>query len=120
MASNTVIGKQGEEIAVNYLINKGYKIRQTNWRFHHLEIDIIAQDKDFLVFVEVKTRTSGDFGYPEDAVSKQKIRRIVDAAEAYILNYDLDVDSRFDIISILIPQNKAPEIEHFDDAFLAP
>lgn len=120
MATNTELGKKGEELAINYLAKKGYRILNKNWRYQHLEIDIIAKDGDMLVFVEVKTRSTGFFGNPEDAISTQKIRRLVDAAEAYILITDSDLDSRFDVISILLHPNKTPEIEHFDDAFLAP
>lgn len=116
--TNTELGKKGESIAVDFLVSKGFVILQTNWHFQHLEIDIIAKHNEFLVFVEVKTRTSGDFGHPEDAVSNQKIRRLTDAAEAYIFANDLDVEARFDVVSILLPSHAKPEIEYFEDAFL--
>jgi putative endonuclease len=73
-----------------------------------------------LVVVEVKSRTSNLFENPEEAVSDRKIRMIVDATEAYLQTYDLNMDVRFDVISVLFQSGKAPIIEHFDDAFLPP
>lgn len=118
LKSNTEIGRQGEEIAVEFLRKRGFEILETNWRYHHLEVDIIAKDGDMLVFVEVKTRATSYFGYPEEAVSPQKIRRLLNASEAYILEKDYNGDSRFDLISIILPSGKPPELEYFEDAFL--
>lgn len=117
--TKTEIGKKGEEMAVAYLRKRGFKIIATNWRFHHLEIDIVAQDGDEIVFVEVKTRTSSAFGHPEEAISKQKISRILNAAEAYIEEHDINQDARFDVMAILMPYHAAPELEYFEDAFMA-
>lgn len=117
--TNTEIGRKGEELALDFLRKKGFEILETNWHYHHLEIDIIAKDGKMLVFVEVKTRTTSYFGNPEDAVSKQKIARIINAAEAYIYARDVQGESRFDVIAIILPPNKSPEIEYFEDAFLA-
>lgn len=116
--TKTEIGKKGEEMAVAYLRKRGFKIIATNWHFHHLEIDIIAQDGNELVFVEVKTRTSAAFGNPEDAISNQKIKRILDAAEAYIEKHDITQDARFDVMAILIPEYSSPQLEYFEDAFM--
>jgi putative endonuclease len=117
--SKTEIGRIGEEMAVKFLREKGLKIIKTNWRYHHLELDIIAEDEKMLVFVEVKTRTSSYFGNPEDAVSKTKMARIINAAEAYILEKDSEQEARFDVIAILLPPGGKPEIEYFEDAFFA-
>ena len=117
--TTTEIGRKGEELAINYLRKRGMRIIATNWHYHHLEIDIIAEDKDTLVFVEVKTRTNSFFGNPEEAVSRVKMDRIINAAEAYILNKNVDQEARFDIVAILIPPQKTPEIEYFKDAFMA-
>lgn len=117
--TKTEIGKKGEEMAVAYLRKRGFKILATNWHFHHLEIDIVAQDKDEIVFVEVKTRTSAAFGNPEESISPQKIKRIIDAAEAYILKHDIDQDARFDVMAIILPEDAAPELDYFEDAFMA-
>lgn len=117
--SNTEKGREGEEMAIAFLRKKGFSILATNWHFQHLELDIIAQDGDVLVFVEVKTRATSYFGNPEDAVSPQKISRLLNAAEAYIFEKDFQGDSRFDVISIIMPYGKKPELEYFEDAFMA-
>ena len=117
MAKHNDFGKLGEEIATNYLIGKGYEILERNWRNIHKEIDIIAKDGMELVIVEVKTRQSDDYGDPNMAVTKKKQRMLIAAANAYIFKNKLDLDTRFDIISILI-KDGAPVIEHIEDAFL--
>jgi putative endonuclease len=81
-------------------------------------VDIIARDKDELVIVEVKTRSTDAFGDPEEAVTPQKARRLIRAAEAYVLKHNLDIDTRFDIISILVKNGKRT-IRHITDAFYA-
>ena len=111
------LGKYGEELAVDYLINKGYQIIERNWRSGHKEIDIIALDDTTLVIVEVKTRKSDDFGEPEIAVGKTKQRFLIWAADNYVRYKKLNVDVRFDIISIVFNDDE-PEIEHFEDAFV--
>lgn len=115
--SHTELGRLGEELALDFLRKRGMTILDVNWHFHHLELDIVAKDGDELVFVEVKTRSTSYFGNPEEAVSPQKMSRIINAAEAYIIEHDLDVDSRFDVIAIIMPSHQPPEIEYFDDAF---
>ena len=117
--SNTEKGRIGEEMALVFLRKKGFKILATNWRFRHLELDIIAKDGDMLVFVEVKMRSTALFGPPEDALSSQKVRHLLNAAEAYIFEKDYQGDSRFDVVSIISPYGKKAELEYFEDAFLA-
>ena len=117
MAEHIDFGKQGEEIAVKYLMDKGYEILERNWRNRHQEIDIIAKDGKELVIVEVKTRKSNNYGEPDLAVTKQKQRLLIDAANAYIYRYNLDIDTRFDIVSIYFMEGK-PVINHIEDAFL--
>lgn len=117
MAEHNDFGKQGEEIATNYLIEKGYEILERNWRNRHQEIDIIAKDGKELVIVEVKTRKSNNYGEPDFAVNKQKQRLLISAANAYIFRNKLDIDTRFDIISIVFKDDK-PVIDHIEDAFL--
>ena len=101
MAEHNDFGKLGEELAVNYLIGKGYEILERNWHNIHKEVDIIAKDGQFLVFVEVKTRRSNEYGEPDLAVTKRKQRMLIAAANAYITRNKLDVETRFDIISII-------------------
>ena len=113
-------GFKGEDIAAKYLINKGYTIRHRNWRTHHIELDIIAENKDFIVVVEVKTRKNDKFCHPSDAVNHTKIKRIVNATQAYIFKYNINKDIRFDIISIIPTLDGNFEIEHQEDAFVPP
>lgn len=117
MAEHNDLGKIGEELAVNYLIGKGYEILERNWRNKHKEIDIVAKDGGTLVIVEVKTRQSDGFGEPDMAVTRQKQRCLVYAANAYVFSKRLDLDIRFDIISIVFNQGN-PQIDHIEDAFL--
>ena len=117
MAKHNDFGKLGEELAVNYLIGKGYEILERNWRNIHKEIDIIAKDGKDLVIVEVKTRQSDEYGNPDVAVTKQKQWRLISAANAYVFQNRLDINTRFDIISIIFKDGE-PVIEHIEDAFL--
>lgn len=120
MPSTRKKGQIAEEMAVAFLKKKGYEILHINWIFNHREIDVVAKNGDELVIVEVKMRESAFFENPEDAVSKQKIRFLLDAAEAYLEQYNLDVDTRFDIVAIIMKGEQGIEIEHFEDAFLPP
>ena len=111
------LGKLGEELAAEYLIRKGYQILERNWHSGHKEIDIIALCDNILVIVEVKTRRSDEFGEPDIAVGKDKQRMLIWAADAYVRFKNLDVDVRFDIISIVFTDSE-PQIEHIEDAFI--
>jgi putative endonuclease len=120
MAEHNELGKKGEELAVEYLQQNGYEILDRNWTFQKAEIDIIAQKENTLAVVEVKTRSSLDFGSPQDFVKPKKIQLLIKAVNAYI-NYrekDLqdDLNVRFDIIAIH-KNGEAFAIEHFTDAF---
>ena len=117
MAIHNELGKLGEDIAVQYLTDKGYEILERNWRNIHKEIDIVAKDGEELVIVEVKTRQSDEHGNPDLAVTYQKQTRLIYAANAYIFSHNLDINTRFDIISIFFDDGK-PIIEHIEDAFL--
>jgi putative endonuclease len=117
MAEHYELGKKGEQLAVNYLIGKGYKIVERNWRFQKAEIDIIARKAEMLISVEVKTRSTKNFGNPQDFVNPKKIKLMVLAMNEYILNKDLDIELRFDIIAITKDKSSF-DIEHFKAAFL--
>ena len=117
MAKHNDFGKLGEELAVNYLIGKGYEILERNWRNIHKEIDIIAKDGKELVIVEVKARQTDEYGNPDIAVTRQKQRRLISAANAYLFQKKLDINTRFDVISIIFKDSE-PVIEHIEDAFL--
>ena len=118
MARHNELGKEGEQRALQMLKTKGYTILETNWRHEKDEVDIIATDKDELVIVEVKTRSTDYFGDPEDAVGPAKARNLIRAAEAYIELNDVDMDVRFDIVSIILKNGKST-INHIVDAFYA-
>lgn len=117
MAKHNELGKLGEELAVQFLADKGYEILERNWHNIHKEIDIIAKDGEDLVIVEVKTRQTDEHGEPDLAVTKRKQRMLIAAANAYIFKNNLDVNTRFDIISIIFRDGE-PVIEHIEDAFL--
>ena len=116
MAQHNDFGNWGEKIAIDFLIKKGYEIKETNWRFQKAEVDIIAQIESTLVAVEVKTRSTDYFGNPQDFIKPQKIKLIVKAVDEYVNRNDLDVNVRFDVIAI-IKTNNATNIEHLEDAF---
>ena len=116
MARHNEFGNQAEQIAKDYLIRNGYEILTTNWRFGKAEIDIIARKDGTLVFVEVKARTSDYFGQPESFINRQKIKRITEAANEYIIQNNLNHDVRFDVIAILKNKHKE-ELEHIENAF---
>lgn len=116
MAEHNKLGELGEALARDYLIKKGYRIIKTNWRFGKDEIDIIAQDKDFLVIVEVKTRSSNYLVEPEFAVNKKKQKFLIRATEKYIEFNDVECETRFDIISIIVLPDENI-IKHIVDAF---
>ncbi|MET2986628.1 YraN family protein [Aureibaculum conchae] len=116
MANHNELGRKGEELAIAYLKKNGYKIRDINYRYLKAEIDIVAQKEDVLAIVEVKTRSTRDFGLPQDFVSNKKIKLLVMAADHYVISKDLDVNVRFDIIAIVNNNNKF-EIEHLENAF---
>jgi putative endonuclease len=116
MAEHNDLGKLGEELAVAFLQKNGYEILETNWTFQKAEIDIIAQKENVLVIVEVKTRSSLEFGLPQDFVKPKKIQLLVKAVNEYVISNDLDVEVRFDIISVF-KEDKELKIEHLEDAF---
>lgn len=116
MAEHNEFGKKGEEKATEFLRKEGYTILERNWRFGKDEIDIIAQDKNELVIVEVKTRSTEFFGYPEDFITKAKMQRLVRTAAEYIDMKNIDMECRYDFISIVMNKKKM-EVRHIKDAF---
>ena len=116
MADHNELGKLGEELAVEFLRNDGYEILETNWTFQKAEIDIIAKKKNTLAVVEVKTRSSIEFGLPQDFVKPKKIQLLVKAINEYVVSKDLDIEVRFDIIAVH-KEDKSFAIEHLKDAF---
>jgi putative endonuclease len=110
------LGREGETIASTFLIEKGYSIKEKNWRFRNDEIDIIAESADFVVVTEVKTRSGNYFGEPEVFVNRAKQKNLIRAAQAYVEKYNIDKEIRFDIVSIIKTKEKVV-IEHIENAF---
>lgn len=115
MTNNQKIGMDGEKYAVKYLKEHNFRILETNWRYQHKEVDIIALQDDILCIIEVKTRQS-DYLPPRDAVHKKKQHHLIEAANAYIIKYNLDFETRFDIIELVIIKDKI-KLNHIVDAF---
>jgi len=116
MANHNELGKKGELLAQKFLQDKGYDIIDTNWRFDKDEIDIVASVNDELVIVEVKTRSTDFFGDPEDSVGYKKEKFLIRATESYLEENNIDLETRFDIIAIILNE-KEQRIDHIIDAF---
>lgn len=119
MAQHNLLGHQGEILAKEYLLTKNYTIRDVNYRIGSLELDIVAEKDNWLIIVEVRTRSTDIFISPADTIGIQKIKRLVKAANAYIKKNNWQGETRFDIIAI-ISDETGYKIEHIIDAFLAP
>jgi putative endonuclease len=116
MLSRREVGGIAEQIAKNHIQKSGMQIIETNWYHGHLELDIIARDGNELVIVEVKSRNGIRFEHPADAVKNIKIKRIIEAADAYIMEKECDLETRFDLITIIFFGNDF-ELEHYKNAF---
>lgn len=117
MGKHNEFGKEGEEIAANFLIEKGYTIQYKNYRYQKAEIDIIAQKGDILAIVEVRTRSTDHIMPIAATITQKKKQLLVRAADYYVTSRKLDdVEVRFDVITIL-KNNKVFEIEHLESAF---
>lgn len=114
------LGQWGEKVAATHLEANGYRILERNWRCALGEIDIVAQENDVLVFVEVKTRQSKQFGSPEESITPRKAQRLIDLGVQYCADHDLDdVEWRIDLIAIEIDSNGMLErCEHIPGAVL--
>ncbi len=110
------LGKEGEQIAQVFIRKKGFKILKTNYRTVFGEIDIIAKDKDVLVFIEVKARADIAFGHPFEAVDNRKKEKLRKVALCYMKNLKKECAARFDVLSINV-KGGTRHIEHFQDAF---
>ncbi|MBA2611657.1 MAG: YraN family protein [Bacteroidetes bacterium] len=98
------------------ILDKGYAILQQNWRFKKLEVDLIASYQGLIVFVEVKSRSSADFGQPELFVTKKKQGFLVSAAHEYLVSNNIELECRFDIVSVL-QNNNNTSVKHLEGAF---
>ena len=116
MAESHNLGQQGEDIATGHLKEAGFKILFRNWKWGKHEIDIIAENTHFIIFAEVKTRTDDYRMHPVTAVTKEKQKSIILAAEGYIRKFKIDKESRFDVITI-VKKGENMEVDHIEDAF---
>ncbi|MPQ48079.1 YraN family protein [Marinifilum sp. N1E240] len=119
MANHNELGKQGEDIAAKFLLEKGYQILDRNWIYQKKELDIVAIKDEYLVVVEVKSRSTDYFEHPADAVTLAKIKFLVRATQDYVDLREIKQEVRFDVISVIKQGNKF-KIEHIEDAFIAP
>lgn len=117
MAAHNELGRQGEAIAAAYLENAGYRILNTNWRCARAEVDLIADQQGTIVFVEVKTRSSVNYGEPEEFVSYKKEKQLEFASSNYIEMKNHRGEIRFDIIAIVFENKDLYKINHIEDAF---
>jgi putative endonuclease len=116
MAESHILGQKGEDMAADYLKKAGFRILFRNWKWGKHEIDIIAENKDFIVFVEVKTRMNDFQMHPLTAITNEKQKSIIFAADGYLQKSNIDKECRFDVITV-IKKMESYEIDHIEGAF---
>lgn len=116
MRTTKELGDKGEQLAIDFLLQKNYEMVSKNYRYKRAEIDLIVRKGNCIIFVEVKYRTGVGFGFPEEVIKGSKKKLIQIAAENYVIENDWNQSIRFDIISIIEKGNHL-QIEHFEDAF---
>lgn len=117
MNGNRTTGNKGEQLAAEYLISKGYSVLHRNWRYKHLEVDIIASKGNRLHFFEIKTRTSNKFGNPEESIGYEKMNHLKDAAEAFQYQHPQWKYIQFDVLAITILYNQSPDYFLIEDVY---
>jgi putative endonuclease len=115
--NNQQKGNEGEELAAAYLEKNGYTIIEKNWRFRHWEVDIIASKNSFLHFIEVKTRHSLRYGYPEESITREKMSHLRNAAEEYQYEHPEWKYIQFNVIAITIIDGKVKEVLMIEDVY---
>ncbi|MGH2552872.1 MAG: YraN family protein, partial [Chitinophagaceae bacterium] len=118
MASHNILGKEGEQMAANWLQEKGYEILHRNWRYSHYEIDVVAKKGEKLHIVEVKARFGNHFGNPEDSVTKKKFKHLQKAADEFLFLNPGYKWIQYDVLAITLHKNKEPEYFLLEDVFL--
>ncbi|HEV8283421.1 MAG TPA: YraN family protein [Chitinophagaceae bacterium] len=118
MASHNQLGKEAEQMAVNYLVKNGYEILHCNWRHSYYEIDIIAKKNELLRIIEVKSLKTSELKYPEESVTKKKFRYLLKAADEFLFQNQQYRHVQFDILSIVLNPSKEPEFFLIEDVFL--
>jgi putative endonuclease len=117
MSISQIRGQKGEDKAAEFLEKEGYKIRHRNWKSPNRELDIVAENDEYIVFVEVKTRKAGYLMKPQSAVTKEKRNSIQYAAESYIRKFEIDKPARFDIVTVVAKGDSTEIEEHIPFAF---
>jgi putative endonuclease len=118
MASHNDLGKNGEALAITWLINNGYKMLHQNWRHSHFEVDIIAHKNQTLHFIEVKARRSRQFGHPEESVGKKKIQNLMHAVEEFLYQFPEWKRVQYNVLSITLKKNEEAEYFFIEDVYL--
>ena len=118
MAVHNQLGKRGEQMAEEYLLQHGYQVLHRNWRHSHYEIDLIAVKNEVLHFVEVKLRSSKKFGLPEQNVKKKKFQSLLLAADEFLFQNRQYRHVQYDILSINVAKNTEPEFFLIEDVYL--
>jgi len=116
MAEHNKLGIQGEKLALAFLEENNYEILETNWRYKRAEVDVIAKKDNWIIIIEVKTRSTDYFDGPGDSITNNKIKMLTNAAQAYVMQHDLENEVRFDLIYI-ISHNNSHKINHIENAF---
>lgn len=111
-------GKRGEDLAVEYLQQQGFTILLRNWRYQRYEIDIIAEKSNVLHFIEVKTRRNDAFGFPEERVSKRKIKTMLITGAAFQFQYPKWQQVQYDVLSVTLANHQAPEFFFIEDVYI--
>lgn len=117
MALHNTLGKTGEDLAAAYLTERGYQLLHRNWRYSHYEIDIIALREGKLHFVEVKMRSSNQYGFPEEAVTKKKFKRLLNAADEFLHQHPQYRHVQYDILAITQHRNQPPDYFLIEDVY---
>ena len=118
MAQHNETGKEGEALALEWLRQNDFEILHCNWRYSHLEVDIIARKEKMLHIIEVKSRKYFPGAYPEESVSKKKFNFLKQAAEEFLFRHPEYKHIQFDIVAITMHRDKEPEIFFIEDIFL--
>lgn len=115
MAKHLETGRQGEEMAAAWLEGQGFVLLHRNWKHSYFELDIVAERDNVLHFIEVKTRTTDTYGHPEEGVTAKKLERLMNAGEEYLHQHPEWKRIQYDVLSIRLFTNKAPEYFFIED-----
>ena len=118
MARHLDLGKAGEDLAANWLTSEGFSILMRNWRHGRYEVDVIAGRSGILHFIEVKSRRSGAYGYPEESVGKKKLGNVLQGAAGWIHRWPGYDRVQYDVLAITFRKTATPEIRLFEDVYL--